>query len=207
MILLKKDAVFNWGPKADMAFSHLKSAFVSSPVLAHFNPKKPCFLEPDASKTALGIVMSQPDANGELHPVAFYSWSLTPLEHNYHVHDTELLATIKGLEHWCHYFTYSNVLVMILTDHKNLKYFTEKHQLSEQQIHYAEQLSKFVFKVICHAGVLNGAADALSQVIPPKEGDSVLHEPLLPPMETMALQAATIDTRELSRLTARIQLA
>jgi len=107
-------------------------------VMALFDPKKPCFLEPDASKTALGIVVSQPGADGKLHPLAYYSHSLTAPEWNYHVHDMELLAAIKGLEHWCHYFAYSEMLVMILMDHKNLKYFMEKCHLSKQQIRYAE---------------------------------------------------------------------
>jgi len=99
MILLRKDIVFIWGLSANPAFYQLQETFMSSPVLVHFNPKKPCFLEPDALKTMIGVVASQPDADSKLHPLVFYSQSLMVPERNYHVHNTELLAAIKALEH------------------------------------------------------------------------------------------------------------
>lgn len=58
-LLLKKDAIFMWGSDAGAAFHTLQKAFTSSPVLVHFDPSKPCFLKPDASKTAIGIMVSQ----------------------------------------------------------------------------------------------------------------------------------------------------
>jgi len=97
--------------------------------------------------------------------------------------------------------------VTILTDHKNLEYFAEKCQLSECQICYAEHLSKFQFKVVYCTGVLDGAADALSHIVPPEEGDSVLHDPLLALIESLALQAAQEEAPELPALTTRIQSA
>lgn len=95
--------------------------------------------------------------------------------------------------------------VTILTDHKNLEYFSEKRHLSERQIRYAERLSKFVFKVVYRAGMLNGAADALFWIVPPEGGDSVLHEPILPPIKPMALKVATVETTEPMELTRKIQ--
>ena len=105
---LKKDVVFNWDSPAQAAFDELKRAFSSEPMLVHFDPSLPCILEPDASEFALGNVCSQPDDNGVLHPIAFLSRSLSPPERNYHIHDTELLAVIEGLEHWRHNFAYSD---------------------------------------------------------------------------------------------------
>lgn len=92
-------------------------------------------------------------------------------------------------------------------DHKNLEYFTEKCQLSECQIWYAECLSKFQFKVMYQAGILNGAANALSHIMPPEGGDNALHDPLLPMIEPLALQATWVEAPELPALTARIQSA
>jgi hypothetical protein len=45
---------------------------------------------------------------------------LNPVEHNYEIHDTEMLAIIQGLEEWRHYLEGARHLVEIWTDHKNL---------------------------------------------------------------------------------------
>jgi hypothetical protein len=123
---LKKDVPFQWDDAAKMAFRDLKKSFASEPTLFHFDLSKPCTLETDASKYAIGAVCSQPDDNGVLHHVAHYSRSLSPPKRNYHVHDSELLAVVVGFEHWRHYFAYSEFPVKILTDHKNQEYSTDK---------------------------------------------------------------------------------
>lgn len=182
--LLKKDVPFVWDDAAHTAFARLRNAFTTEPTLGHFNPDLPCVLEPDASKTALGAVCSQPDAKGVLHPLGFYSRSLTPPERNYHVHDTELLAAIEGLEHWRHFFAYSKFPATILTDHKNLEHFAEKRPLSERQVRYSERLSKFNPQLVYRPGVQNGAADALSRMHTtadsPEEGEGSTPLALLP---------------------------
>jgi hypothetical protein len=178
--LLKKDVTFTWDAPAQAAFDELRKAFTSEPVLCHFDPERPCYLEPDASRTALGAVCSQPDDQGTLHPVAFYSRSLTAPEKNYHVHDTELLAAIEGLEHWRHYFAYSKFPATILTDHKNLEYFSEKRLLSDRQVRYSERLSKFKVEIVYRPGAQNGAADALSRIHAPEGGEGTVHNAILP---------------------------
>jgi hypothetical protein len=210
--LLKKDVPFAWGEKTQEAFDDLRKVFTSEPVLCHFDPAKPCYLEPDASKDALGAVISQPDDNGVLRPVAYYSRSLTAPERNYHVHDTELLAAIEGLEHWRHYFAYSDFPATILTDHKNLEYFSEKRMLSDRQIRYAERLSKFKVNIVYRPGVLNGAADALSRMFPPKEGEGTgtMHDAILPkPLTSVTLAPihTTVGHTDQNDLSARIKLA
>jgi hypothetical protein len=197
--LLKKDTPFVWGPPTQSAFEELLKAFSSEPVLSHFDPAKPCFLEPDTSKSALGAVCSQPDADGILRPLAFYSRSLTPPERNYHVHDTELLAAVEGLEQYRHYFAYSDFPATILTDHRNLEYFSEKRSLSERQVRYSERLSKFNVRVVYRPGVLNGAADALSRMHPLEGGEDTVHAALLPTSEVWydVMTSASIKNIEL----------
>jgi hypothetical protein len=48
---------------------------------------------------------------------------LNPVERNYEIHDTEMLAIIRGLEEWRHYLEGARHPVEIWTDHKNLEYF------------------------------------------------------------------------------------
>jgi hypothetical protein len=48
-------------------------------------------------------VSQQQVNNNAWHPVAFLSKVLNPVERNYEIHDTEMLAIIRGLEEWRHY--------------------------------------------------------------------------------------------------------
>ena len=70
--LTKKNQAFVWTPEADKAFTQLKEAFTSAPVLAHVDPEKPFIIEADASDFALGSILSQPGEDGHLHLVAFH---------------------------------------------------------------------------------------------------------------------------------------
>ena len=78
------------------AFYTLKEAFITAPVLAHFNPTKTAIVETDASDFALGAILSQKGDNNRLYPVAFYSRKLTAAEINYEIHNKELLAIIDS---------------------------------------------------------------------------------------------------------------
>ena len=66
------------------AFEMLKKACVEAPVLAFADFNKPFLLETDASKLALGAVVSQKQPDCWYHPVAYVSQSLTIHECNYH---------------------------------------------------------------------------------------------------------------------------
>ena len=59
------------------AFQVLKQACMSSPILAFTNCMKDFLLKTDASKEGLGAVLSQKQADGHYHPVAYGSWALT----------------------------------------------------------------------------------------------------------------------------------
>ena len=62
--------------------------------------------------------------------VGHHSKALIPAEHNYNVYDRELLALIKGLEHWHHLLMGTEHKITVYTDHKNLMYYRDPHQLS-----------------------------------------------------------------------------
>ena len=55
------------------AFHKLKKAVMSTPVLDYPDPNKEYLLETDTSKLGLGAVLSQKQADGRYHPVAFSS--------------------------------------------------------------------------------------------------------------------------------------
>lgn len=161
--LLKKDVKFSWSPEADSAFNTLKKAIISDPILRHYNADLPCLIETDASDFALGAVCSQTDSQGNTHPIAYYSRKLLPAEQNYQVYDKELLAIIAAFKHWRPYLEFSNQATVVLTDHKNLEYFTTTRSLSRRQVRWAEILADYNFVIRYRPGNQNGAADALSR--------------------------------------------
>jgi RNase H-like domain found in reverse transcriptase len=57
-------------------------------------------LETDASDYAIGMCISQPDSEGRLQPIAFYSRKMIPAELNYEIHDKELLAIVAAFSEW-----------------------------------------------------------------------------------------------------------
>ena len=71
--LTRKDKEFQWTPIEEMAFQAIKKAFSSALVLLHFDPDKECIVETDASDYVSRAVLSQPDREGILRPVAFMS--------------------------------------------------------------------------------------------------------------------------------------
>lgn len=168
--LLKKDTIFHWSTEADIAFVTLKNIITSNPVLRHFNPELPCIIETDASDFALGAVCSQADTDGVNHPIAFYSRKLLPAERNYQIYDKELLAIVVAFRQWRHYLEFSQASTIVITDHKNLEYFTTTRNLSRRQVRWAEFLGDYNFVITYRAARLNGAADALSRKDKPLEG-------------------------------------
>lgn len=80
--LLKKSVPFLWTQAQTDAFNELKRLFTSAPILQHFNPDKPIFVETDASDFAIAGVLNQTGDDNLPHPVVFHSRKLKPAEVN-----------------------------------------------------------------------------------------------------------------------------
>jgi hypothetical protein len=161
--LLKKDVAFRWSPEAQKAFRTLKEAFTTVPILRHFDRTRPAILEADASNEALGGTVSQYDDDGVLHPCAFHSRKFTPPERNYEIYDKEMLAIVECMDVWRHFFEGADHKLKVLTDHKNLVWFTETKSYNRRQARWAEKLSRFDFVIQFRPGVEAGKPDALSR--------------------------------------------
>jgi len=128
--LTKKDVPFHWDHTEEQAFHDLQSALTLALVLILPDYEKPFTLITDASDYATGSILEQEDAFGCSHPVAYFSKSLQPAEHNYEIHDKELLAIIHSLKHFRHYLQGNKHCTKIFSDHANLQYFTTKQYLT-----------------------------------------------------------------------------
>ena len=172
--LTQKDALWNFSAECHKAFDTLKQAFTSAPILTHWNPEAQIVVETDASDYALGAILSTYTSDGEIHPIAFHSRTFTAPELNYDVHDKELLAIFEAFKVWRHYLEGSVLPIDVVTDHKNLTYFSTTKILTRRQARWSEYLSQFNLIVRFRPGRLGTKPDALSRRwdVYPKGGNS-----------------------------------
>jgi hypothetical protein len=162
--LTMKDIRFIWGLPQEDSFMKLKELITSAPVLVLPNDDLPFRLEADSSSIATGALLSQQQVNDNVwHPVAFLSKALNPVERNYEINNTEMLAIIRGLEEWRHYLEGARHPVEIWTDHKNLEYFRVAQKLNHRQARWSLYLSRFNFTLHHKPDRSMGKPDALSR--------------------------------------------
>ena len=128
----------------------------------------------DTSDYAVAAILSITLSYGDIHPVAFYSWTLTTSELNYDTHDKELLTIYESFWTWWHYLEGSTTPINVVTDHKNLEYFSTTKILSRRQAWWSELLSQFNLVIHFCPRKLGAKPNALTRWwdIYPKGGDS-----------------------------------
>ena len=82
------------------------------------------------SAFATGAILTQKDDRDKQEAIGFHSQSFNNAEHNYNIHNCELLTVFWGLENWCHHLVGSPHPVTIYTDHKNLEYYQHPQSIS-----------------------------------------------------------------------------
>ena len=58
-------------------------------------------METNASDYVSAAILSQPDHEGTLKPVAFMSCRHLPAECNYEIYDKKLMVIVRAFEEWC----------------------------------------------------------------------------------------------------------
>lgn len=131
-------------------------------MLALYDSNRPTEVEVDASNFATGRVLSQKGDDGLWHPIAYQSKTMNAPERNYEIYDKEFMAIIRALEDWYHYLEGLPEFTVI-SDYKNLEYWTKAHNLTWQQAHWSLWLSQFNLQIMHHSGKSMGKSDALTQ--------------------------------------------
>jgi hypothetical protein len=160
--LTRKGAPWDWSNKADAAFRSLKESFTDAPVLTHWSPDNPMLVETDASNYALAGIISSMTPDGEIHPIAFHSRTFTNTKRNYDTHNKELLMIFESFKVWHHYLEGSQHRINVVTDHKNLEYFSTTKMLMRRQARWSEYLSAFNLTIRFRPGKLGAKPDALT---------------------------------------------
>jgi len=173
-------AKFHGHPKQDKAFTELKKRFVSAPILEHFYPNRETVVETDATDFALGCLLSQ-FKDKRLHPVAFHSRKVNPMERNYEIHNKELLAILEAFKKWNHYLVGADKPVRVYTDHQNLQNFLKTRFWNQRQIRWAQRLADYHFEIVYRPGKRGGKLDSLSRwpEYRPEEGAKLSEQSIL----------------------------
>jgi hypothetical protein len=117
----------------------------------------------DTSDYALVAILSIVNSNGEVHPMAFLSRTFSHTELNYDVHDKELLTIFEAFKSWRHYLKGAGTPIDIVTNYKNLEYFSTTKLLTHRQARWSEYLSTFNMVIRFRPGCLGGKPDTMTR--------------------------------------------
>ena len=179
----KKSEHVDLSPEALEAFDRLKAACLQAPILAFLDFDKPFLLETDASGKGLGAVLSQKQADGQYHPIAYASHVMNGTEQRYHSNKQEFL-TLKWVvteqfhEYLSHYGKNRNEFV-VHTDNNPLTYIFSSANLDAAGQCWVAHLTSYNFSLEYQKGKDNTMADFLSWVnecLPEEEVQEYLKE-------------------------------
>jgi len=159
--LLKKDIHFEWTQDQQNAFEKLKEIITTEPILQYPDFGKEFILTTDASKIALGAVLSQGKV-GQDKPIAYASRTLNSAEQHYSTTELELLSILWATDHFRPYL-YGRRF-RIITDHRPLKWLLSVKTPGSRLMRWRLKLEEYDYEIEYKAGRLNSNADALSRV-------------------------------------------
>jgi hypothetical protein len=148
----------------------------SAPVLKHFDPEKGTILHADASLDGIGAILLQEDKDGQRHPVAYVSRSLSKAEKNYSITELELLSVVWALGYLRH-LIYGRP-VEILSDHHALCYLRSMKENNRRLTRWGLKLSEFQYSISYKNARAHRDADCMSRnpVLPPESLDEDIED-------------------------------
>ena len=179
----RKSEHVNLSPEALEAFDRHKAACLQAPILAFPDFDKPFFLEMEASGKGLGAVLSQKQADGWYHPIAYASHVMNKTEQRYHSNKQEFLdlkwvVTEQFNEYLSPYGKNRNEFV-VCTNNNPLTYIFSSANLDAAGQHWVAHLASYNFSLEYQKGKDNTMADFLSwmnECLPEEEVQEYLNK-------------------------------
>ena len=164
----KKSEHVDLSPEALGAFDRLKVACLQASILVFPDFDKPFFLEMDAFRRGLGAVLSQKQADGWYHPIAYASHVMNETEQRYHSNKQEFLTlkwavTEQFHEYLSPYGKNRNEFV-VHTDNNPLTYIFSSANLDATGQRWVAHLASYNFSLEYQKGKDNTIADFLSRM-------------------------------------------
>ena len=164
----KKSEHVDLSPEAHEAFNCLKAACLQAPILAFPDFNKPFLLETDASGRGLGAVLSQKQADGRYHLIAYASCIMNETEQRYHSKKQEFLALKWAITEQFHEYLSPNGKnrneFVVRTDNNQLTYIFSLANLDAAGQWWVARLTSYNFSLEYQKGKDNTVADFLSRM-------------------------------------------
>ena len=151
---------FVWDEQCNNAFQTLKKALCSGPVLSFPHLGEKFVVEVDASDVAYGGVLSQQDADGLFHPVAYFSDTVKKSQRNWAPTTKEAFALILAGRHWYVYLAGQHFVLQ--SDHNPLVYLRKQKDPRGKFARWIMELEEYDYEIKYIPGSKNVKADALS---------------------------------------------
>ena len=168
-LLLSDKVKFQWEEAQQEAFRRLKTLMCKAPSLNLPDWKKPFCMETDASAVAVGAVLFQMSDAGDKLPIAYHSRTLSGNRGKiWSATEKELFAILDATRKWK---TYCANKIIVFTDHKPLQYTRNMKDSRGKITRWVMELSELDYEIRYIKGDDNSAADALSRVEIPEDGE------------------------------------
>ncbi|GJR66009.1 reverse transcriptase domain-containing protein [Tanacetum coccineum] len=168
--LLEKDTPFFFLDECLASFNILKKKLTEAPILVSPDWDLPFELMCDASDFAVGAVLGQRKAK-YFRPIHYASKTLSDAQTYYTTTKKKLLAVVYALEKFWSCLVLSKTIVYM--DHSALKYLFAKQDAKPRLLWWILLFQEFNIEIRDKKGAENLAADHLSRLENPHQGDLV----------------------------------
>lgn len=161
-----KNASIIWTDKEQTSFDKLKVALTSAPALAVPDERQPFVLYTDASEFSIGATLCQLNENNEMQICGYMSGKLKGAELNWTVHEKEMYALVRALEHWSMHFVQVVHPITVYTDNVAMLHMLKSedhHNINGRRARWTNVLTRFKLSPKRIEGSMNVQADALSR--------------------------------------------
>ena len=147
----KKSEHVDLSPEALEASDRLKAACLQAPILAFPDFDKPFLLETDASGRGLGAVLSQKQADGRYHPIAYASRVMNETKQRYHSNKQEFLtlkwAVTKQFHEYLSPYGKNRNKFVVRTNNNPLTYIFSSANLDAAGQRWVARLASYNFSL------------------------------------------------------------
>lgn len=149
------NAIYLWTIEVDEAFHTIKHKLTMTPILVIPNFSLTFELDYDASKTGIGVILSQQNK-----PITYYSEKLFGSCTSYNTYDVVFCIIIQAIRHWLHDLFHKEFL--FYTNHATLKHSRSQDKISAGYASWTDFLQLFTFVLKRKSDIFNRVTDALS---------------------------------------------
>ena len=176
--LLRANVPFIWDNDCEVAFQKLKNILHSETTLAHPDYSKSFVLFTDSSNHSCGGCLAQPNEDGVLQPLGYFSKTLTKSQMNYSTTKKEAFALVSSLKHF--QYILLGYPTIVCTDHRPLiSLFSKKLPTDTALARWCLSIQSFNLELKHYPGKFNCVADYLSRLPNPLSIDKLENSPVL----------------------------